>query len=177
MESIVINQKKLACEVFFAFSAFRYYNDRIIQPCIGTDEFIWQVHPVGYYESDKPNQPPSIKTIVYKIDRDNIAFRASISDMVQYLSSEWEAFLSKSESGSAMLHFTNFHTSKDIPTADEKEEGLSVYVLIDRDGFRNPVDFEIGYYDISSGMWCLKHSDDTLDLDHMKWTYLPIEKI
>lgn len=101
MESIVLNQKKLACEVFYAFSANRMnHNGRTIQPCISGKEFIWQVHPFGYYESDKSPLSSGAKSIEYRIDRDNIAFRASINDMVQYISAHWESFSKSSEGNS-----------------------------------------------------------------------------
>lgn len=75
-----------------------------------------------------------------------------------------------------LLQFTNWYSSKDMPPIDTNEEDLTDYVLIDRNGFRDQDDFEIGYYNTSLETWCLKHSDKKIDFDHMKWTHLPIDK-
>jgi hypothetical protein len=71
------------------------------------------------------------------------------------------------------LLFTNWHTSKEIPEVDTKEEDLTEYVLIDPDGYRT--DFTIGYYNTGSKEW-VSREGKSIDVDHMKWTELPLDK-
>jgi hypothetical protein len=180
MESIIINQKKMICELFMAFSTGREINGRIVQPCISNDSFIWQIHPEGYYEGDMKRNPND-KTIEYKISRDeNICFRASANDAAIEFSRHWYIFTASQQvkRNTDSLIFTNWYISKDEPEMDLKEETLSYYVLIDINGYRKQDDFAIGYYNFSLKDWCLKGLDDNrrIDKDHMKWTYLPIDK-
>lgn len=80
------------------------------------------------------------------------------------------------ESNKGALLFTNWHSVNDIPGLGMPGAFYSDYVLIDRNGFRDPDDFEIGYYDLSKKEWKLKNTDKKVDLVHMKWTNLPINK-
>jgi len=74
------------------------------------------------------------------------------------------------------LVFTNFYSVNDIPERSGKGADYSDYVMIDRNGFRDMDDFEIGYYDFSAKEWTLKHTKQKVDSVHMKWTKLPIDK-
>lgn len=83
----------------------------------------------------------------------------------------------------SIFNHGGWHTSKETPTLVFDSEGLpedmSVDVLIDVDGNRKT--FRVGYYDIDfetkEGTWTL-YGDERIDieLDHMKWTYLPLNK-
>jgi hypothetical protein len=85
MESIVISQKRLAVETFYAFSASRYIRDNQVEVGVGSDVFIWWIHT-----SDQ--RPDEEAKIVFRISREEIAFRASINDMIQYLIKKWSEF-------------------------------------------------------------------------------------
>lgn len=100
-------------------------------------------------------------------------------DGVMMTSLTWEDIANKlngsSKSNDSLL-FTNWHTAKEIP--DYKEEGaVANYVLIDLYGYRKAEDFEIGFYNITQERWCLKYSNRYPDLEHMKWTELPLNRI
>lgn len=81
-----------------------------------------------------------------------------------------------------MLLFTNWHTSKEKPKERLHPNGIAAEmsedVLIDVDGNRKT--FRVGFYDIDfetkGGTWTLYDEDETIDLDHMKWTELPLNK-
>ena len=78
---------------------------------------------------------------------------------------------------SRVLLFTDFHTSAEIPKEEVikgEKQGYSEEVLIDIDGWRKK--FRIGYYDIDNKMWLLIESTDKIDLEHMRWTELPLNK-
>ncbi len=69
------------------------------------------------------------------------------------------------------------HTSKEIPYNATEEGSIANYVLIDINGYRNREDFEVGFYNATQKEWCLKYSTKReIDLDHMKWMYLPVNK-
>jgi hypothetical protein len=82
MESIVISQKKLATEVFYAFSASRNINGHRIDVDVSNDLFGWYI----------PNGPEQEEFIVFKISREDIAFRATIHDMTIHLMRKWSEF-------------------------------------------------------------------------------------
>jgi hypothetical protein len=79
---------------------------------------------------------------------------------------------------------TTFHTGKEFPTEvlfeNEKsgnvKQGYSEEVLIDLDGNRK--DFRTGWYDFDDKAWRLhdKAEEKNIDLEHMKWTELPLNK-
>lgn len=78
---------------------------------------------------------------------------------------------------SRTLLFTDFHPSTEYPAEEVikgEGQGYSEEVLIDIDGWRKK--FRIGYYDMDNKMWLLVESTDKIDLDHMRWTELPLNK-
>jgi hypothetical protein len=95
MKSIVISQKAFSCDVFFAFSTDRYIDGRLIQPGISGEEFVWYLHPKGYYESDNCPVDPTQKTVTHRMSRDNEVFSSTdSSSIVRYLSKELMRFSS-----------------------------------------------------------------------------------
>lgn len=80
MESIVVNKKALACDIFFAFSANRRIEGKLIQPCVGGGEFTWQVVT--------PNQ----QRFDFSFSRDHVVFRADPNDMIRYLMDQFAEF-------------------------------------------------------------------------------------
>lgn len=74
---------------------------------------------------------------------------------------------------SADQHPNDVETGK--PMTDNEGHGYSDNVLIDLDGWRK--DFAIGWYDHDNKEWMFHQEDKSLlDLNHMKWTYLPLAK-
>lgn len=67
-----------------------------------------------------------------------------------------------------------FYSGVEFPPAKD-EDGCSENVLIDLNGWRR--DFRVGWYDHNNKQWMF-HVDDisVLELDHMTWTYLPLNK-
>jgi hypothetical protein len=80
------------------------------------------------------------------------------------------------ESKSNLL-FTNWNTFKEIPALTADGE-MSEDVLIDVDGNRKT--FRVGFCDIehetNKATWTLYDQDEEIDLKHMKWTNLPLNK-
>lgn len=68
------------------------------------------------------------------------------------------------------------HTSREFPYNSIGEGPVAKYVLIDINGWRKPEDFEIGFYNTTSREWSLKYSKREIDLENMKWMYLPEDK-
>jgi hypothetical protein len=90
MESIVISQAKLSSEIFFAFSANRRIDGRLIDPGVAGDVFMWYYHP-----KDKEPLTPQLATAQqfrFEVSRDDMAFRASARDMINHLWKKWEEF-------------------------------------------------------------------------------------
>jgi hypothetical protein len=179
MNSVVLNQKALSAEVFFAFSANRHVNGRIMQPCVSGTNFTWQIHPYGYYELDKPlpdKTKQMLDTVSYEISRDNIAFRAGIGDMVEYLTTQWKIFESKlvlksiqeyNDSISPLFGCRAYEMS-DLP--EFRIGPTSVTVIIDVDSDRT--NFTFGYYNFEKGEWDAQGFNQE-DLEAAKWMYPP----
>lgn len=83
MESIVINQKRLQVDVFYAFSANRFVNTRWVQPCVSGDFFFWELATSEEYP----------EKVVYKFSRDHVAIRSSsVSDIISEIERNWRLF-------------------------------------------------------------------------------------
>lgn len=78
----------------------------------------------------------------------------------------------KPDADYAFSPFKNWHKPEEIPVNGTEYE--SEQVLIDVNGNRNQ--FAIGYYDKKDKDWVVYHSTEYLELEHMKWTYLPIQR-
>lgn len=77
------------------------------------------------------------------------------------------------------LLFTNWHAGNEFPTevlVEGEKDGYSEDVLIDLDGYRKT--FRTGWYDFDDKAWRLhnKAEEKNIDLEHMKWTELPLNK-
>jgi hypothetical protein len=99
MNSIVLNPKTAACEIFYAFSSCVTFDgeaslDRyVLCPCVGTESFFWEIcryeaNPDGYRGNGVGK-----KVFSYKISRDQMAFRSSdLGDHVEFLNKEFRSF-------------------------------------------------------------------------------------
>lgn len=93
MESIVINKKVLACDIFFAFSANRIIDGKLIQPCVGGGEFTWQVYPKWYLEPGNEDRDlVEGDRFDFSFSRDNVVFRADPNDMIKHLTERFVEF-------------------------------------------------------------------------------------
>jgi hypothetical protein len=77
------------------------------------------------------------------------------------------------------IEFTNFYGNGAKPEeveVDGKPDGYSIDVLIDLDGNRK--DFRIGWYDFDDKKWRLHYqsAEIQIEVEHMKWTNLPLNK-
>jgi hypothetical protein len=121
--------------------------------------------------------------IKYMEDEAN-KFMADISPLTLRDNSAEKAFLAgRSKTSWAQFNQDNesneIHTSKEYPTEvllEGEKEGYSEDVLIDIDGYRNK--FRTGWYDFDDKTWRLHdiEAQKEIDLNHMKWTELPLNK-
>jgi hypothetical protein len=175
MESVVISQRKLACEVFFAFSVNRSICGVPIQPCIMPEEFTWCTA-----------ETPSCK---HTVSRDHIAFRATIEDMAVYLDEEFREFhnrysnspspVSKSDLNGKPheFHKTTWHSGYEVPdilklgdsSTGQKEKSHDVLI----DVYGNKSHFAIGWYDADHKEW-FNQEGHQLNANCLKWKHLPL---
>jgi hypothetical protein len=174
MESIIISQKKLAYDLFHAFSRCLKLNDRPVHASQDEVSFIWTIQPIGYYESDRVQMQPGAEALVFRISKDNVKFRASGSDVINEFEKQWSVFSANNSVDRSAPVFTAAYDATVFPPREaDKESDSSDDVLIDVDGNRET--FVIGWYDYDTKEWS-NRDQHPMDLENMKWSYLPFVK-
>src|ERR1043165_7661061 len=99
MNSIVLNPKTAACEIFYAFSSWITFDgedslDRyVLCPSVGQDSFYWEVYRYIAVAEGYRGNGIGPKVFSYKFSRDQMAFRScDLGDHVNFLNEELKKF-------------------------------------------------------------------------------------
>jgi hypothetical protein len=114
-------------------------------------------------------------TRLYNIDSDFVVSRQEWLDWNQSRKSFGTEYYNEQM---PLSQSTDVHAREafDANTPPPKEEGedYSVDVLVDLNGNREH--FIIGHYDYQEKKWYFHGDDSVLELEHMRWMYLPLAK-